>query len=154
MSEFRRGALRLALCTVVLAGSSVSAPAGQTPLTVAVPVSSDTPVRMAANGVREMAERRCGWLANPTPANFWLTDADGTWTLSEQGRDLGNRFHDISWPEFAADQWVETNGSYGYGCACFDGVVDHRSANVVRIDRLAPRPLNACLADPALPSIN
>mgnify|MGYP003658491381 CR=1 FL=1 len=91
MSEFRRGALRLALCTVVLAGSSVSAPAGQTPPTVAVPVSSDTPVRMAANG---------------------------------------------------------------YGCACFDGVVDHRSANVVRIDRLQPRPLNACLADPALPSIN
>ena len=32
-------------------------------------------------------ERRCGWLANPTPGNWWLIDADRTWTLSSQGDD-------------------------------------------------------------------
>jgi hypothetical protein len=31
------------------------------------------------------AETRCGWLQNPTPANWWLTDRDGTWTISAQG---------------------------------------------------------------------
>lgn len=31
------------------------------------------------------AEQRCGWLDNPTPANLWLRDRDGQWTLSEQG---------------------------------------------------------------------
>ena len=30
-------------------------------------------------------ERRCGWLQNPTPANYWLIDRDGEWTLSAQG---------------------------------------------------------------------
>ena len=155
MAILRRGLACLVLCAAVLAGPSVSARTSQTAASVAAPAAAaTTSIRVAANRTQGTAERRCGWLANPTPANFWLTDADGTWTLSEQGRDLGNRFHDISWPEFSADQWVETNGSYGYGCACFDGVVDPASAIVTRLDRLQPRPLNSCLADPALPSMN
>ncbi|MCK6762262.1 DUF4087 domain-containing protein [Enterobacter bugandensis] len=28
---------------------------------------------------------RCGWLQNPSPANQWLTDRDGTWDISLQG---------------------------------------------------------------------
>ncbi|WP_413167911.1 DUF4087 domain-containing protein [Capilliphycus salinus ALCB114379] len=30
-------------------------------------------------------ETRCGWLTNPTPANCYLKDTDGSWTLSVQG---------------------------------------------------------------------
>ena len=30
-------------------------------------------------------ERRCGWLQNPTPANWWLVDRDGEWILGVQG---------------------------------------------------------------------
>ena len=30
-------------------------------------------------------ERRCGWLQNPTPANYWLIDRDGEWTIGAQG---------------------------------------------------------------------
>ncbi|CAK7256682.1 protein of unknown function [Shinella sp. WSC3-e] len=33
----------------------------------------------------EAAETRCGWLQNPTPANWWLDDSEGTWTLMTQG---------------------------------------------------------------------
>ena len=35
------------------------------------------------------AERRCGWLANPTPGNFWLTDRQGEWTAGRAGRLSG-----------------------------------------------------------------
>ena len=30
------------------------------------------------------AERRCGWLSNPTPANYWLSDRDGEWTIKRR----------------------------------------------------------------------
>ena len=33
------------------------------------------------------AETRCGWLENPTPANWWLDDAENTWTIMTQGAD-------------------------------------------------------------------
>ncbi|MFN3498292.1 MAG: DUF4087 domain-containing protein, partial [Pannonibacter indicus] len=26
-------------------------------------------------------ENRCGWIVNPTPGNWWLTDRDGDWIL-------------------------------------------------------------------------
>ena len=32
-------------------------------------------------------ENRCGWLENPTPGNYWLTDKDGDWTISTQGKE-------------------------------------------------------------------
>ena len=31
------------------------------------------------------AENRCGILTNPTPANWWLIDRDGEWTIGAQG---------------------------------------------------------------------
>jgi len=31
------------------------------------------------------SELRCGWLQNPTPANQWLIDKDGTWDISLEG---------------------------------------------------------------------
>lgn len=99
------------------------------------------------------AETRCGWLDNPTPANWWLTDADGEWTLSLQGigdRDSG--FFDAPWAEAPPDQWVETNGSYGYGCACFEGTVDPANGWATRVTSLTPLPLDRCDRDPALPA--
>jgi hypothetical protein len=30
-------------------------------------------------------ETRCGWFSNPTPANIWLYDRDGDWTIGVQG---------------------------------------------------------------------
>ncbi|MEZ8685958.1 DUF4087 domain-containing protein, partial [Vibrio alginolyticus] len=30
-------------------------------------------------------ETRCGWLENPSPANMWLIDRDGSWDISVQG---------------------------------------------------------------------
>ena len=55
------------------------------------------------------AERRCGWLANPTPANYWLNDRDGEWTLSAQGGYRAPGMDEM--PDMTTNGWVETNGS-------------------------------------------
>jgi hypothetical protein len=101
------------------------------------------PKSIAASG------RRCGWLHNPTPANWWLVDGDGQWVLGSQGSEPVAGMDEM--PDMSAGEWVETNGYYGYGCACMDMVVDPASGDVLRISRATPKPLAQCKADPKLP---
>lgn len=43
-------------------------------------------------------ETRCGWFSNPTPANIWLYDRDGEWTIGVQG---GYQVEgEWPWPQF------------------------------------------------------
>jgi Protein of unknown function (DUF4087) len=95
------------------------------------------------------AERRCGWIDNPTPANWWLTDRDGEWTLSIQGGYQAQGFDNM--PDMSARDWVETNGSYGHGCGCMTVVTDRKSKRITRIISAAPVPLRQCRADRRLP---
>jgi Protein of unknown function (DUF4087) len=90
--------------------------------------------------------KRCGWFANPTPGNAWLSDKDDEWTIGAQGgfQAEGN------WPTFPKSMWVKTNGSYGYGCACITGTFNGKSSQVVEIKRAVARPLSACKKDKAL----
>ncbi len=99
-----------------------------------------------------VAETRCGWFDNPTPANYWLVDADGEWILSVQGQgDRGNGFFDAPYAESGVTDWVATNGSYGYGCACFEGSVDFATGWATKVTLITPLPLSRCEQDPALP---
>ncbi len=93
-------------------------------------------------------ERRCGWLVNPTPANWWLRDRDGEWVLSVQGGEPVAGMDLV--PDMTVRGWVATNGSYGYGCACLtlDTAPGRR---VVRVLGAEPLPLARCRADRALP---
>jgi hypothetical protein len=91
-------------------------------------------------------ENRCGWFDNPTPGNAWLEDKDGEWTISVQGGDSA----DGDWPVFKRDQWVETNGHHGHGCACMQVRVDHKTKQVLEIKSAYAKPLSACRKDPAL----
>lgn len=95
------------------------------------------------------AGRRCGWLYNPTPGNWWLVDRDGEWILGTQGREPVAGMDDI--PDMSAGEWVETNGSYGYGCACIDMEVEPASGDVLRISRATPKPIAQCRRDKSLP---
>ncbi|MFD1696550.1 DUF4087 domain-containing protein [Roseibium aestuarii] len=98
------------------------------------------------------AETRCGWIANPTPGNWWLTDRQATWILRTQGRDyepLGmDRIGDIS-----AGEYVASNGSYGYACACahVDTTVFDGEPYITAIHSFDLIPLARCEKDPALP---
>ena len=93
-------------------------------------------------------EQRCGWIANPTPANWWLNDRDGEWIISEQG---GYQAPGVDLPDFSEHDWVVTNaGDHGYGCACLTGLFDRKTMRVTRIDGVRQRTLRQCKADKAL----
>jgi hypothetical protein len=93
-------------------------------------------------------ETRCGWFDNPSPGNIWLHDRDGEWTIGEQGRYQIEE--DWPWPVFKPNEWVKTNGDYGYGCVCINAKVDKKTHQVLKIKLVRVRPLAACRQDPAL----
>jgi hypothetical protein len=94
-------------------------------------------------------ERRCGWLVNPTPGNWWLTDRDGEWVLGSQGQEPVAGMEAI--PDMTTRDWVATNGSYGYGCACLTVETAPRR-QVLRVLAATQLPIARCRADRALPA--
>ena len=93
-------------------------------------------------------ETRCGWLQNPTPANYSFYDKDDEWIIGVQG---GYQVEDFEAPAFKRGQWVNYfDGSYGYGCACFQMKVDYETDYVLEIRKSYARPLAACRKDKAL----
>lgn len=111
----------------------------------AKPASPDSGVKAsaAAAGVR-----RCGWLSNPTPGNWWLTDSQGQWILSTQGGEPAPGMDGL--PDMSTAGWAETNGRYGHGCACMTIAADSEG-RVTRVSDAAPKPLKQCEADRNLP---
>jgi len=91
-------------------------------------------------------ETRCGWFSNPTPANAWLDDKDGEWIIGVQGGHQAEG----DWPAFKRRQWVATNHSYGYGCACLRVRVNRETHEVLEIKSSYARPLAACRKDRSL----
>jgi Protein of unknown function (DUF4087) len=100
----------------------------------------------SAPRVPAAAETRCGWFDNPTPANASLHDREGEWIISVQGGHQAEG----DWPSFGPKQWVETNGHYGYGCACLRVRADRETHRVTEIESARARPLSACRRDRAL----
>jgi hypothetical protein len=96
------------------------------------------------------SQLRCGWFVNPTPANVWLVDRDGEWSIGVQGGHQAEG----DWPLFKPYRWVRTSGNYGYGCACLRVVADPATQVVVRIISSASRPLRQCRVDRALTEPN
>jgi hypothetical protein len=108
-----------------------------------VAVAQRTSPNAAGSGA---LKTRCGWFSNPTPANAWLYDRDGEWTIGVQGGHQAEG----NWPNFKSAQWVRTNGDYGYGCACFQLRLDKQTHNILEIKSARARPLAQCRRDPAL----
>lgn len=94
-------------------------------------------------------ERRCGWLHNPTPANWWLVDRDGAWIISVQGGYRAPGMENI--PDLARGEYVTTNVHYGYACACMDVTADANAMQITNIYSAEQLPLAICHDDPALP---
>ena len=99
----------------------------------------------AASPIPAKPEKRCGWLVNPTPANWWLVDRQDQWTLGVQGGYQAPGMEEL--PDMSTGGWVETNGSYGYGCACLSVTTDRKSGRVTRIFSGRSVPLKQCRAD-------
>lgn len=93
-------------------------------------------------------ETRCGWIDNPTPANWWLVDRDGAWVLGVQGGYQAPGQERL--PDFSRGEYVETNVHYGYACACLRVRVDRRTRRVLAIASGRQLPLNRCVSDRSL----
>ncbi|MCB2078216.1 MAG: DUF4087 domain-containing protein [Novosphingobium sp.] len=94
-------------------------------------------------------EKRCGILANPTPANWWLNDRDGEWIIGTQGGFQAEGI-DVMPESFYKKGWVRTNGNYGYRCACLTVDSDRKNKRITRIRSAQALPMKRCNADKAL----
>ena len=107
------------------------------------------PCAMAILSLPAGAETRCGWLDNPTPGNWWLTDAEGQWTLATLGGDAVPGMENM--PDMTLGEWVtRNNGSHGYGCACALLVTRATDRKVLLIGWVKQLTLETCNTDPKL----
>jgi hypothetical protein len=86
-------------------------------------------------------------VGNPTPANASLYDRQREWIIAVQG---GYQTKGDWPPAFSSKQWIETNGHYGYGCACLRVRVNRATDEVIEIESSRPRALSACRRDRTL----
>lgn len=100
-------------------------------------------------------EYRCGWLLNPTPANFYFIDKEGEWGLSEQG--MSSPLSDQSWdnmPESNDNEFVRINGNYGFSCVCLNVKTNKKNRRILEIYKKSKSLLlKRCLEDRELPNI-
>lgn len=99
---------------------------------------------MVASAESHVTERRCGWVENPTPANYTLVDEDGTWTMAVQGGYQADGLENL--PKYDPREFERTNGNYGRSCACLDVEVDYAPRIVNYIAGGEARPLAECRA--------
>lgn len=98
----------------------------------------------------EAREKRCGWLANPTPGNFWIDDRDGSWTIATQGEE-SDVLENLPEMDDSRGKYVRTNGYYGYTCACLDVETNKKAKRITRIYGGKQLPLQQCKSDKSLP---
>lgn len=94
------------------------------------------------------AEKRCGWLENPTPANLWLIDNDSEWTLSIQGTGFINEDSMDNMPIIDDKEFVRTNGNYGFSCVCLTVETNKDTSEIVEVYSGEQLLLKQCLEDP------
>jgi len=91
------------------------------------------------------SEKRFGWIDNPSPANWILTDREGSWLIHSQGDYQAQGVM----PDFGK-KWVKTNVNYGYGCARMSAVVDSEKRRVISYEKVKILPISKCKADKKL----
>ena len=96
------------------------------------------------------AEKRCGWLENPTPGNLWLIDSESEWTLSIQGRGFINEDSMENMPAIDQNEFVRTNGYYGFSCACLNVKTDKKNSEILEVYGGEQLLLKQCLEDPSI----
>ncbi len=99
---------------------------------------------------------RCGWYANPTPANHWITDGQGDWIIMSQGSHQAQGSETIAMNTEDKKLWVKTSPTgYGYGCACatvtYDLVPGQKYQLVKSLRNLRQQALKICRTDKNLP---
>jgi hypothetical protein len=89
----------------------------------------------------------CGWLDNPTPQNMDFVDGNATWTISQQG---SKEAKGLPLKVNFGKEFVTTQASYGYGCACIEAITDSATMKVVEIKSIKEKKLSDCRNDKSL----
>ena len=105
---------------------------------------------LAAAGTASSAENRCGWIVNPTPGNYWLSDKEASWTIMSQGSEVEPKGAE-NMPDFSAGEFVKTNGYYGYACTCMSVDVNKAEKRITQIHSVKQLALAKCKNDKSLP---
>ncbi len=116
----------------------------------AILAATTAPVALADTTPPAPRVMLCGWIQNPSPANWWIVDSRGEWMIGTQGGRQARGMDLI--PDLTEKQWVATNGSYGYGCGCMSASLDRKNKRVTRIYSFKQKPLAVCRADRKLPN--
>lgn len=86
----------------------------------------------------------CGWVDNPTPSNWWLTDNSGEWIISTQ---MGPMADGVEIPDFKENWIINNSGGHGFGCACIKATVDNATHQVKEMHSFKVLPLKRCQND-------
>ena len=102
-----------------------------------------------AAGTPAKAERRCGWLDNPSPANLWLVDRHGEWLITQQGGYRARGSDEM--PDMSTLGQVTEGENHGSSCACMVVTTDRARSRITRVLSARPVPLRQCRSDRRLP---
>jgi hypothetical protein len=117
--------------------------------TVTPPADGTLPAVRTPPAVVE--EKHCGWLVNPAFRNWWLSDQDGKWVISEP--DVYEAEGIEAMPDLSVGEYNSTSsyGSYGYACACVYGKADEDSHQFISVRGVKVNTLAECESDMNLP---
>ena len=112
-------------------------------LSIAAALAVATPALAAAP-----TQHLCGWIENPTPGNWTLTDKNNEWVIGVQGghQPDGKNFN---FPRRKA-YYIDVLNGYGYGCGCINATVDAGKHEVIAIAKASVLKLSVCRNDKAL----
>ena len=101
------------------------------------------------------AENRCGWIENPSPGTWWITDKDARWEISTQGGYSVPTQSIDNLPNVLPNEYVRVSGIYGYSCGCLSVDTDKRNRRVTKILQKGKQVfLKQCLEDKAIADRN
>ena len=97
------------------------------------------------------AEYRCGWIENPGPSTWWMTDKDGRWVISTQGGySVGSQSIDYL-PNVIPNEYIRVSGIYGYSCGCLSVDTNKQNKRITKILTKGKQVfLKQCLEDKAI----
>ena len=79
------------------------------------------------------AEYRCGWLDNPAPDQYQFIDKEATWTIMTRGGYQLPASSMKNLPQKQPNEFVRTNGTFGYSCSCMSVTTDARQKRILSI---------------------
>ena len=101
------------------------------------------------------AEYRCGWIENPEPGTWWITDKDARWEISTQGGYSVPTSSIDNLPNVIPNEYVRISGIYGYSCGCLSVDADKANKRITKILQKGKQVfLKQCLEDKAIANRN